>query len=147
MSLDVASIRAGIGSILSTIPEILRVGNYAYYGEGVNNMPYAQIYRGEMQLPDIHQADTQLGSFDATITWTIRVYQNLLSLSDAQMYDDVVAQRLLSALDGNMLIDPNGPGVVDESRITHISPFIQDEDHPAMWVCEATLKTFSVFTP
>jgi hypothetical protein len=46
-----------------------------------------------------------------------------------------------------MLIDPNGPGIVDESRITYIAPIMQDEDHPAVWITEATLQTFNTFIP
>ena len=147
MSLDLASIRAGIAQTLSGIPEIVRVEPYAVQNTAANNLPCAMIFRGDIQAPQLHQADTQLGSFDATVTWTIRVYANLASISDAQALDDVLAQRLLSAFDGNMLIDPNGPGVVDESRISFISPFMQEEDHPALWICEATLQTFVIFTP
>jgi hypothetical protein len=147
VSLDIASIRAGIATALAGIPEILRVDQYAYPGEGVQNMPFAQIFRGDIQMPQIHQNDVQLGSFDATITWTIKVFQNLTSVADAQLLDDVIAQRLLSAFDGNMLIDPNGPGVVDESRITYITPFMEADDRPQVWIATATLMTFSVFTP
>ena len=147
MSLDLASIRAGIAQTLSAIPEIVRVEPYAVQNTAANNMPCAMIFRGDIQAPQLHQADTQLGSFDATVTWTIRVYANLANISDAQALDDVFAQRLLSAFDGNMLIDANGPGVVDESRISFISPFMQEEDHPALWICEATLQTFIVFSP
>jgi hypothetical protein len=147
VSLDLASIRAGIAQTLSGIPEILRVEPYATPNTAANNMPVAMIFRGDIEAPRLHQADTQLGSFDATVTWTIRVYANLSTITDAQALDDVIAQRLLSAFDGNMLIDPNGPGVVDEARISFISPFMQEEDHSAMWICEATLQTFVIFTP
>lgn len=148
MSVDLASIRAGIANILSTIPEILRVEGSVFYGEGNNNLPYAQIYRGPIEGQSIsltgEAADHQLGGYDHLITWTIRVYQNLQGMSDAQALDDVIAQRLLDAFNGNRLIDPNGPGVVDSSRLSLITPFVQDEDHPAMWVCEATLQTFVI---
>jgi hypothetical protein len=147
MSLDIASIRAGIATTLAGIPEILRVDQYAYPGEGVQNLPFAQIFRGDIQMPLLHQPDIQLGSFDATITWTIKVFQNLTSIADAQALDDIIAQRLLSAFDGNMLIDPNGPGVVDESRITYITPLMEADDRPQVWIATATLMTFSVFTP
>lgn len=70
-----------------------------------------------------------------------------MNLSDAQQADDIIAQRLLSAFDGDMLIDPNGPGVVVESRITFISPSMEAEDRPQLWISTATLQTFSTFTP
>lgn len=148
MSVDLASIRSGIATILAGIPEIQRVDAYAYRGEAVNNLPFAQILRGPIQGQSISlgsaPADAQLGGFDHLITWTIRVFQNLQSLVDAQTYDDVIAQRLLDAFNGNLLIDPNGPGVVDQSRISLITPFMEDADHPAVWVSEATLQTFVI---
>jgi hypothetical protein len=147
MSLDTASVRAGIATILSAIPEIQRVDDVTFPGEAVQNLPFAQIFRGVMQMPQLHQADIQLGSFEVTITWTITVFQNLVNMGDAQRADDIIAQRLLSAFDGNMLIDPNGPGVVDESRITQIVPFAELEDRPLVWKSIATLQTFLVFTP
>lgn len=148
MSIDLASIRAAIASTLSTIPEILRVDPYTQYGEAVNNMPYAAILRGDIQGQGItltgEAADAQLGGYDHLVTWTIRVYANLAGLADAQMFDDILAQRLLDAFNSNRLLDPNGPGVVDSSRIPLITPFMQDEDHPAVWISEATLQTFII---
>ena len=148
MSVDLASIRAGIASILSGIPEIQRVDQYAVRGEAATNLPFAQILRGPIQGQGIslgsYPADAQLGGFDHLITWTIRVYQNLQNIADAQAADDIIAQRLLDAFNGNLLIDPNGPGVVDQSRISLITPFMQDADHPAVWVSEATLQTFVI---
>lgn len=148
MSVDLASIRAGIATILSGIPEIQRVDPYAYRGEAATNLPFAQILRGPIQGQSIglgsYPSDAQLGGFDHLVTWTIRVFQNLQNLVDAQAYDDIIAQRLLDAFNGNLLIDPNGPGVVDQSRIALITPFMQDADHPAVWVSEATLQTFVI---
>jgi hypothetical protein len=147
VSLDLASIRAGIAQTLSAIPEIVRVERYAVQNTAANNLPCAMLFRESFQGPDIHQADIQLGSFDANLVWTIRVYANLQSVGDAQEFHDTLTTRLTSAFTGNMLIDPSGPGAVDESRITYISPIMQEEDHPALWITEATLKTFSTFTP
>jgi hypothetical protein len=150
VSIDLLSIRQGIATILTGIPEILRVDQYAYPGEATQNMPFAQIFRGPIQGQSIalgnYPADTQLGGFDHLVTWQIRVFQNLQGMSDAQMLDDVIAQRLLDAFNGNLLIDPNGPGVVDQSRIALITPFMEDTDRPGLWISEATLQTFIVAT-
>lgn len=152
MSIDLASIRAGIANILSGIPEIQRVNVYPNSGESANNLPFATIFRGPIQGPggslQGEDADTQLGGYDHLITWTIRIYQNLLNVDDAQMFDDIIAQRLFDAFNAPSarLIDPNGPGVVDWSRLTLVTPFMQDEDHPALWIAEASLQTFVIAT-
>ena len=146
MSVDLASIRSGIAQTLSGIPEIVRVAKTTHRGESANNLPLATILRGDIQQVGLKEADTQLGGFDHLVTWTIRVHAAFRSLDDAQEFDDVIAQRLLDAFDGNLLIDPNGPGVVDLSRVTLITPFVQEEEHPALWVSEATLETFIIAT-
>jgi hypothetical protein len=148
VSIDLASIRAGIATILAGIPEIQRVDQYAYPGESVQNTPFAQIFRGNIQGEGLslgsYPPDAQLGGFDHLITWQIRVFQNLISMADAQQADDIIAQRLLDAFNGNLLIDPNGPGVVDQSRLVMITPFAQLEDRPTLWIAEATLMTFVI---
>lgn len=147
MSLDITSIRLGIAQVVRTIPEIITVEPYAKPATAANNLPAAMIFREHFSAPSIHQADTELGHFDANMTWTLRVYANLSSIDQAQEFHDLLTVRLTSAFDGAMLIDPNGPGIVDESRITYIAPIMQDEDHPAVWITEATLQTFNTFIP
>ena len=148
MSIDLASIRAGIATILSGIPEIQRVESTVPRAYGANNLPFATILRGPIQGQGgglgNDDADTQLGGYDHLITWTIRVYQNLQNVQDAQAFDDLIAQRLLDAFNSNRLIDANGPGVVDWSRLSLITPFMQEDDHPALWVAEAQLLTFVI---
>jgi asparagine synthetase B (glutamine-hydrolysing) len=148
MSVDLAAIRTGIVNVLATIPEIVRVNDYADYYEAANNLPYAAVFRGAIQGQGItlegETADHQLGGYDHLITWTIRVYQNLSGIADAQEFDDIIAARLLDAFNNNRLLDPNGPGVVDSSRIALIVPFTQQDDHPAVWISEATLQTFVI---
>jgi hypothetical protein len=149
-SLNLAAIRAGIATILSGIPEIVKVNQYGFHREGVNNLPYAAIIRGEIQGQGItlqgEAADAQLGGYDHLIVWTIRVYAAMANEAAAQEFDDIIAGRLLDAFNGQRLIDPNGPGVVDSSRLTLIEPFMQDEEHTPLWVSTALLQTFVIAT-
>lgn len=147
-SVNLAAIRAGIANVLSGIPEIVRVNQYAFHREGVNNLPYAAIVRGQIQGQSIslsgETADAQLGGYDHLILWEIRVYAAMQSEAQAQEFDDIISGRLLDAFNGNRLIDPNGPGVVDSSRVTLIEPFMRDEEHTPLWVSTALLQTFVI---
>jgi hypothetical protein len=144
-SIDFPSVRAGIANVLSTIPELKRVYPYTVKGEARNNAPYAHIYRGTILGPGITLAgeevgDEGLGQYSHLVAWTIEIYAAIRSQPDAQQYDDLFSMRLLDAFNSNRLIDPNGPGVVDSSRLVEIDPFMKAEDMP-LWVTVATLQT------
>lgn len=148
MSLDLTSIRAAIVLILAGIPQIQRVDDTTYKGEANNNMPFAQVLRGPIQMHGLtitgEEADTQLGAYDYLITWTIKVYSTFGSLADAQANDDVLSMALQEAFNSNRLLQPNGPGVVDNSRINLIDSYLQEDSRPALWVTEAVLQTFVI---
>jgi hypothetical protein len=156
VSIDLDSIRAGIQTVLSTIPEIKRVLPYEQRGESLQNMPYATLLRGPVTGQGItltgEAADHQLGGYDHLIIWHIRVYSLFRDQVAAQQMDDLLSQRLLDAFNGNRLIDPNGPGVVDSSRIPLIEPFVQlppagkENGQPPLWVTQAELQTFVIAT-
>ena len=148
MSLDLVSIRTAIAQTLAGVTVILRVDDYTYRGESIGNLPVAQILRGPVQMRSLsltgEEADTQLGSYDYLVPWTIRVTAAFADLVDAQEYDDQLAEQLQEAFNGNRLLDPIGAGVVDNSRLTVVSSHL-DEDHtPALWITDATLETFIV---
>lgn len=143
-SIDFASVRAGIANVLKTIPEIKRVNQYDVNTENRNNLPYAEIIRGVIQGPDINiygeeRGDEGLGQYSHTITWTINVYAQMRGNAASQELDDLFAGRLLDAFNANRLLDPNGPGVVDSSRLATIEPF--EHDQGPWWVTVATLRT------
>jgi hypothetical protein len=149
VSLNLAAIRAGIVQAISSgIPEIVRVNPYGFHGEFSNNLPYAAVIRGPIQGQGItlqgEAADSQLGGYDHLITWWIRVYAAMRGEADAQEFDDILAGRLLDTFNGDRLIDPQGPGVVDSSRLVSIEPLMQDEEHTPLWVSTATLLTFVI---
>lgn len=147
-SVDLAAIRAGIGAVLSTIPEIMRVNLYPVQIEGANNLPLAEITRMQIHGQEINlqgeAPDAQLGGYDHLIMWTISVYAAIQTVDQAQELDDILAGRLLDAFNSNRLIDPNGPGVVDSSRLSLITPLMEDEEHAPLWVTTANLQTFVI---
>jgi len=148
-SLNLAAVRSGIAQVIkSGIPEIVKVTRHVDYVEGVNNLPLATIGRGEIQGQDItlqgEAADAQLGGYDHLVTWTVTVYATFQTVVEAQELDDILAGRFLDAFNGNRLIDPNGPGAVDSSRVPLIVPFILDEEHAPLWLSEVTLRTFII---
>lgn len=148
-SINFPAIRAGIAAILSTIPEIKRVNQYATNVENRNNLPYAEIRREVIQGPGMtiygmERGDEGLGQFTHLITWTINVYAQMRGNAASQELDDLYAARLLDAFNANLLIDPNGPGVVDGSRLIEIQPF--EHDQGAWWVTVATLQTKIIST-
>jgi len=150
-SLNLAAVRSGIAQVIKAgIPEIVKVTNHVNYTESVNNLPLATIERGEIQGQDItlqgESADAQLGGYDHLITWMITVLAAFNTVVEAQELDDILAGRFLDAFNGNRLIDPNGPGAVDSSRVPLIVPFIQDEEHAPLWVSQVTLRTFIIST-
>lgn len=143
-SIDFPSVRAGIAAVLKTIPEIKRVNLYVTNVEARNNLPYADIHRGTVQGPGLsiygeERGDEALGSYVHVITWTISVYAQMRGNANSQELDDLFAARLLDAFNTDRLLDPNGPGVVDNSRLTTIEPF--EHDQGPWWVTVATLQT------
>ena len=143
-SIDFPSVRAGIAAVLKTIPEIKRVNQYETNAEARGNLPYACIQRGPIQGPAIsiygmERGNEGLGHLVHVVTWTISVYAQMAGNARAQENDDLYAARLLDAFNTDLLIDPNGPGVVDGSRLIEILPFEQDRN--TWWVTIATLQT------
>lgn len=150
-SIDFPSVRQGIANVLSTIPELKRVYPTTFKGEHRNNTPFAQIYRGTIMGPGItldgeQVGDEGLGQYSHHVTWQIAIYAAIRSQPDAQEWDDLFSMRLLDAFNANRLIDPNGPGVVDSSRIVQIDPFDQSADFHPLWVTTATLQTKIIST-
>lgn len=145
--IDLAAVRAGIATLLLGIPEIKRILPYDTPGENVNNLPAAYIHRGTIsRLPltlfgEGVGAFTGLGHNEQLIEWDISIYATLNGYQSAQELDDVYAARLIDAFDGARLIDPNGPGVVDVSKLHQVSAFQQVEDTPALWVTQALVNT------
>src|SRR5581483_3819251 len=140
----IPTLRSGIAEILSTIPQILSVDDTAYPGEANVNLPFAQIHRGPVQMHNLtlagEEADTQLGAYDYLITWTIRVYSAFRNLRDAQQADDLLAMSVQEAFNSNRLIN----GLVDNSRVTLITPSLQDDARPKLWVSTITLQTLTI---
>lgn len=148
-SIDFPSIRAGIANVLKTIPEIKRVNQYVTNVEARNNLPYADIQRDTIQGPGMsiygeERGDEGLGQYSHLVTWTIRIYAQMRGNANSQELDDLYAARLLDAFNSNRLIDPNGPGVVDSSRLIEIQPF--ERDQGAWWVTVAVLQTKIIST-
>ena len=148
-SIDFPSVRAGIAAVLKTIPEIKRVNQYVTNVEARNNLPYADIYRGTIQGPGVsiygeERGDEGLGQYTHLVTWTISVYAQMRGNAFSQELDDLYAARLLDAFNRDRLLDPNGPGVVDNSRLIEITPFEQDRN--TWWVTIATLQTKIIST-
>ena len=130
--------------MLKTIPEIKRVNQYVTNVEARNNLPYADIRRETIQGPGLsiygmERGNEGLGHFVHVVTWTISVYAQMRGNANSQEADDLYAGRLLDAFNADLLIDPNGPGVVDGSRLIEILPFEQDRN--TWWVTIATLQT------
>jgi hypothetical protein len=145
VSIDFVDVRAGIATVVAQIPELKRVYPYTQKGEGRNNTPYAHIFRGTVLGPGITLSgedvgDEGLGQYSHHVTWVIAIYAAIRGQADAQQWDDLFTMRLLDAFNSNRLIDPNGPGVVDNSRLVQIEPFQQAHDLP-LWVTTATLQT------
>lgn len=148
-SIDFPSVRAGIAAVLKTIPEIKRVNQYVTNVEARNNLPYADIRRESIQGPGIsiygmERGDEGHGQFTHLVTWTISIYAQMHGNANSQELDDLYAARLLDAFNADLLIDPNGPGVVDGSRLLEITPFEQDRN--TWWVTVATLQTKHIST-
>lgn len=149
-SIDFSNVRLAIAAVLGTIPELKRVYPYTAKGEGRNNTPYAHIFRGTVLGPSItltteEVGDEGLGQYSHHVTWTIQIFAAIRNQADAQQWDDLFTARLLDAFNSNRLLDPNGPGVVDNSRLNQIDPFEQAFDLP-LWVTTATLQTKIIST-
>jgi hypothetical protein len=151
-SIDWPSVRAGIANVLSTIPELKRVNPYEVKGEARNSTPYATLYRELIEGPGMSLSgedvgDEGLGQYSHLVTWRIEIYATIRNPQDAQQMDDLFAMRLLDAFNSNRLIDPNGPGVVDNSRMTQITPFemVAGGNQP-LWLTVATLQTKIIST-
>jgi hypothetical protein len=151
-SIDFASIRAGIANVLETIPEVKRVNPYdPGKVEAAGNLPYATVERNGVTGPGLSiygedRGDEGLGQYTHLIVWTIRIYASIRSRKDAQEHDDLYTARLLDAFNADRLLDPNGPGVVDNSRLIEIQPFEEFESTRAVWVTIATLQTKVIST-
>lgn len=151
-SIDFPSIRAGIANVLKTIPEVKRVNLYdAGNVEAAANLPFASIERNGIQGPTLSiygedRGDEGLGQYSHLVTWTIRIYAAIRTRKDAQEQDDLYSARLLDAFNADRLLDANGPGVVDNSRLIEIQPFEEFESTRAVWVTIATLQTKIIST-
>jgi hypothetical protein len=151
-SIDFPNVRVGIANVLSTIPELKRVNPDLVKGEARNSLPYAMLFREMIQGPVMSLSgedigDEGLGQYSHLVTWRIEITAAIRSLQDAQQMDDLFAMRLLDAFNSNRLIDPNGPGVVDNSRLTEITPFeIVSPGSLPLWVTVATLQTKIIST-
>lgn len=147
MSIDFPSVRAGIQNVLLTIPELKRVNQYQVKGEARNSMPFALVFRDTIQGPGEtlsgeEVGDEGLGQYSHLVTWRIEIHAAIRSVGDAQMMDDLFAARLLDAFNSNRLLDPNGPGVVDSSRLVEISPFMAPHVTGLQtWLTVAVLQT------
>lgn len=152
-SIDFPSVRQGIKNVLLTIPELKRVNAYGRKGEANNTMPFASIYRLGVTAPGVtldgeQTGDEGLGQYSHLVTWQIEIRTIIRGDVDAQETDDLFAMRLLDAFNANRLLDPNGPGVVDNSRLVEITPF-EDEGggtRVPIWVSTATLYTKIIST-
>jgi hypothetical protein len=148
-SIDFPAVRAGIANVLKTIPEVKRVNQYVVDTEARNNLPYADIQRGSVTGPTVSiygedRGDEGHGQYSHLIEWTITIHARMANKLAAQEADDLYAARLLDAFNTDRLLDPNGPGVVDNSRLTEIIPFEQDQG--PWWVTIATLQTKIIST-
>lgn len=149
--INIPAIRAGIAALLEAIPEIKRVNPLEAPGENVNNLPCAYVHRGTINRYPLTLFSEGVGPFtglghnEQLIEWDIAVYATLNGYQSSQELDDLFAARLIDAFDGNRLIDPNGPGVVDVSKLHQLSAFQQVEDtngNPtALWVTQALVNT------
>jgi hypothetical protein len=146
--IDFPSIRAGIAAILGGIPEIKRVNPLEAPGENVNNLPCAYVHRGQIRrlpLTELGEAVAWEGLGQATtlVEWDIAVYSTLNGYASSQELDDLFAARLMAAFDAKAArqIDPNGPGVVDVSKLHQLEAFQQVEETPGLWVTQALLNT------
>lgn len=152
-SVDWPNVRAGIAAVIATIPEIKRVNAYEKKGLANNDVPFALLYREYIQGPGMslggeEVGDEGLGQYSHLVTWRIEIYASIRSLRYAQELDDLFATRLLDAFNSSTgrLIDPNGPGVVDSSRLTEITAFQQSDIGNQLWVTTATLQTKIIST-
>ena len=122
MSVDLASTRAAIASLLSATSGINSVQTYERADAGSNALPCASISLVRVTQPGYDGGIGQLGMFVYEAEWHINV-----RLSTVQgPAPEVVAQQLFESVfeavratfDANQQIDANGPGVVDVSSIT-----------------------------
>lgn len=148
-SIDFPSVRAGIANVLKTIPELKRVNLYVVDVEARNNLPYADIMRGPVSGASVSiygedRGDEGLGQYSHLIEWTITIHARLANKLAAQEADDLYTARLLDAFNADRLLDPNGAGVVDNSRLTEVVPF--EHDQGPWWVTVATLQTKIIST-
>lgn len=149
--ISLPDVRAGIAAILAGIPEIKRVNPIEAPGENVNNLPCAYVHRGTITRPPVTLfgegvGREGLGQYSQLVEWDVAVYATLNGYQSAQELDDLFAARLIDAFDAPAarLIDPNGPGVVDVSKLHQLSAFQQVEDTPALWVTQALVNTLII---
>lgn len=147
--ISLPDVRSGIAAILEQIPELKRVNPLEAPGENVNNLPCAYVHRGTIQRPPLTLFGEGvglegLGQNSQLVEWDISIYAALNGYASAQELDDLLAARLIAVFDGNRLIDPNGPGVVDVSKLHQLTAFTQLEDNPALWVTQALVNTLII---
>lgn len=137
-----AAVRAGIAAILSGVPMIRTVFPYERAQNwGGAQLPLAMIWHQASARPGLKDAQSELGRYDYTDTWFISVYFPFTDDQKMQADIDTCLSQLRSAFDGDQLIDPNGPGVVDLSAIVACTstPLI-DRDNPVV-LFKAELQT------
>lgn len=122
MSVDLASTRAGIAALLAATDGINSVIAYDRADVGSNTLPCAGINLVRVTQPGYDGGIGQLGAYVYEAEWHINVRLNMVQGSapevTAQQLFESVFEAVRSQFDGNQLIDPNGPGVVDVSSVT-----------------------------
>lgn len=109
-------------------------------------LPYATVWLGPIQRPRVEVPQTQLGSFDTTSYWTVRVYRRLKSGEQAQEDYRSSAVGLIDAWDQYRRLNapPGNTVLCDDSALTDLSLELGGDREKPVIIIQGTVQVFSV---
>jgi hypothetical protein len=116
-----------------------------------NELPCLMIWRDGIRRRNSNEPEDQLYAYKSAVDWVLRIYTGVLpgERQAAQEEHDALLQQVFAVMDANDMLDPNGPGVVDdmvvESASTEVIPGSTTANRQTMEMLftEATVVTYS----
>lgn len=130
-------------AILGTLPDVRKVLDHEPRQIGSNMVPFATVWGpAAVDRPGAQLAQTELGRFDSSAEWTVRIYTKLQrEPAPAQRQIRSLADALIDAFDTYRNVTPGGTAWCDDAAVTRIVPALLEPDRKIL-VLEATVESF-----
>jgi hypothetical protein len=130
-------------AILETLPDVRKVLDHEPRQVGANMVPFATVWGpSSVDRPGAQLPQTELGRFDSTAEWTVRIYTKLQrepKFAQRQIRDQLDA--LINAFDLYRNGTPAGQPWADDAAITRAVPALLEPDRKIL-ILEATVESF-----